>query len=372
MVSAAAVDFAANKLFRGIPEADVQSLVDRLQVVEAPADEVVLEEDGPPTHLYLISEGSVRVSKRGRGGRQETLGFLGPGDFFGEMALLDEQPVSARVTAAQQCRLGRMDRAGLDLLFEAAPATTSRNLVREVVSRLRETDSHLIREMLEAERLSLVGSMVAGIVHDFKNPISTILNAAELLAEAPPTVDRSRYVDIIRRSVHQMTGMTAELLDYCRGVSRLDLQKVGVEALLTELDASVPGRSRTVEVARDLAYTGEVVIDRDRFLRLLQNLVKNAVEASQEGSIVTVRVERRDDDVVFCISDTGCGIPPDLVATIFEPFVTHGKSDGTGLGMAIVKSIVDAHGGSIRVDSTLGVGTRVEVALPAEQATRPD
>jgi signal transduction histidine kinase len=106
-------------------------------------------------------------------------------------------------------------------------------------------------------------------------------------------------------------------------------------------------------------------VDVGRFARMLLNLVKNAIEAMPNGGILRIAVRRQGSVAVFRVSDTGCGIEPDLQAKIFEPFVTFGKSKGTGLGMAIVKSVVEAHGGTIFVHSEVGVGTSIEISIPA-------
>jgi len=98
-------------------------------------------------------------------------------------------------------------------------------------------------------------------------------------------------------------------------------------------------------------------------------LIKNAREAMKGGGILTLTTDLLEDEIAIRISDTGCGIPADILAKIFEPFVTHGKSHGTGLGMAIAKSIVDAHGGRISVASIVGNGTTVDIRLPAPPAS---
>jgi signal transduction histidine kinase len=93
-------------------------------------------------------------------------------------------------------------------------------------------------------------------------------------------------------------------------------------------------------------------------------LIKNAREAMTGGGILTLTTDLVQNQVVIRISDTGSGIPADIMPKLFEPFVTHGKSHGTGLGMAIAKSVIDAHGGKIAVASVQGNGTTVDVRLP--------
>jgi two-component system, sporulation sensor kinase D len=124
----------------------------------------------------------------------------------------------------------------------------------------------------------------------------------------------------------------------------------------------LPGKN--IQFAKDIRYDGDLHVDFPRFTRVLCNLIKNAQEAMPHGGILTLHTERDGDEVVIRISDTGTGIPPEILPRLFEPFVTHGKTHGTGLGMAIAKSVISAHEGKISVGSVQGSGTTVEVRLP--------
>ncbi len=123
------------------------------------------------------------------------------------------------------------------------------------------------------------------------------------------------------------------------------------------------GKSGQV-ISRTRHPSGEIMVDVRRFVRVLLNVIKNSVEAMPHGGLPRLSLRVAEGRALFTVSDTGCGIAPELQAKIFEPFVTHGKSHGTGLGMAIAKSVVEAHGGFISLQSTIGVGTMVEIVLP--------
>ena len=139
-----------------------------------------------------------------------------------------------------------------------------------------------------------------------------------------------------------------------------------LDELNTQALCLLPGKN--IQVAKDIRYEGNLNIDFPRFIRVLCNLIKNAREAMPTGGIITFGTDKIGNEVVIRISDTGTGIPADLLPKIFEPFVTHGKSNGTGLGMAIAKSVVDAHRGQISVSSVLGSGTSIAIKLPAPVA----
>ena len=359
-------DLAANKLFRGIPEGVLDALVEIPELIQAGSDEVLFDEGEEADYLYLIVSGAVRVSKQGRGGRQETLSYFGDGDFFGEMALLDMEPRSARALTVQPTILGRVDRQGFEELLRIAPGRLSTNLTHGIVGRLRNANEQFIDELTRSERLSLIGAMAAAIAHDFKNPMSAILMAAELIGETAEDEDQRESASVIRRAVGQMVAMTEELLDYARGMPDLrrrrvpigDLLRLVEDQILVRLERDGFGVERRVEVA------GDVYVDPGRFARVLVNVLKNAAEAMPDGGTVQFAVELRAGEVVFTVADTGVGIPEELLPTLFEPFVTHGKAGGTGLGMAIARSVVEAHGGRIRIRSTPDVGTTVEITIP--------
>jgi signal transduction histidine kinase len=113
-----------------------------------------------------------------------------------------------------------------------------------------------------------------------------------------------------------------------------------------------------------LAFPGTLLLDRQKMVRLLHNLVGNALEAMQPGGTLTVETAAQQGCAILAISDTGCGMNPETLGRIFEPFFSEGKDHGSGLGMAIVRRIVEQHGASISVDSTPGTGTRVQVTFP--------
>src|SRR5690606_20528680 len=133
----------------------------------------------------------------------------------------------------------------------------SANLTRESIRRLRNADSLLIAELLAAERLSLVGSMAAGIIHDFKNPITVILGAVQMIERRSDDATATKYAGMIRRSVDGMLSMAQELLDYSRGAASLQLQTLSMGDLLAELDEQALNllAASGIKVERRIAYS---------------------------------------------------------------------------------------------------------------------
>ena len=357
--------FRDNNLLTGISPAAYEQIEPKIEVVRCAPREVIFEEDEPGDCLYLIAQGSVRISKKGRGGQQETLAFLMEQDFFGEMALIDRGQRSAQAAAVGHALLGRIDRQTWDLLLRVAPHEVLSNFTRSVTQRLRNNNQHFIEEMMRNERLSLLGTTISSIVHDMNNPIGCILGACAAIQSTVQDELTHQMARIIRESVTRMETMTRELIDFSRGKTELHLQFVQVADLVEGLQPDFARCRPFIEVQTDVLYDGQLQVDRHRFLRVFSNLIRNAREAmkAQPGNQLRVSIKQVDSIVRFEISDTGCGIPSELLPRIFEPFVTHGKTNGTGLGLAISKAVVEAHHGSIAVSSS-EKGTTFQIDLP--------
>lgn len=360
-------ELAENRLFDGIGSGLLEKIAPNVRVVQLGAGEVIFREGDPGDLMYLVGKGSVKISKSGRGGQQETLGFIQSGNFFGEMALLDGEPRSAMATAVESTLLGTVDEPTFQHILELAPSRLHMNFLRSVTQRLRSVNSHFITEVMRSERLSLVGAMANSIIHDLKNPICIVRCCSDLIARDSTDVRVRELAAMTDKAVDGMLSMTQELLDYARGSTSLSCEMISIWRLLDELNQQalvlLPGHN--IQFAKNIRYEGNVFIDLPRFIRVLANLIKNAREAMPSGGILTMSTDLVNGQVVIRISDTGVGIPAELLPKLFEPFVTHGKSHGTGLGMAIAKSVVTAHEGKISVSSVEGKGTTVDVRLPA-------
>ena len=364
--------FTGNRLFEGIDPDLLDEIAADVNVVQFGDGEVVFHEGNPGDALYLVGKGSVKISKLGRGGQQETLGFIEAGNFFGEMALLDNQPRSATATAAEPTVLGVMREDVFHRILEVAPSRLHINFLHSVTERLRNVNSHFISEVMRAERLSLVGTMANSIIHDLKNPIHIVRSCSHFIAKDSKEPRVRELAGMIDSAMDGMVSMTQELLDYARGSTSFTKKSVSIWRLLEEVNEQALRllSGKNVQFVKHIAYEGEIEVDLPRFSRMLCNLLKNAREAMPSGGILTVATELVESEVILRVADTGVGIPPEILPKLFEPFVTYGKSHGTGLGLAIAKSIVDGHGGKISISSELGSGTTVTIRLaaPAEAA----
>jgi signal transduction histidine kinase len=243
--------------------------------------------------------------------------------------------------------------------------TRNREL-RDALHELQETQDELIR----AEQLSVVGRMAASIIHDLKNPMTTIKGYAAILGrEDLPPDSRQNFSNTITRAVDTFVEMTQEILDYARGGGPLQLEEVEVGHFVHDLcDFIEPDlRDKGLALHRDLAYTGPLLMDETKMRRALYNIASNARDAMDAGGSLTIATHRSDSTIEFRLSDTGPGIPAEIQERLFEPFVTYGKASGTGLGLAIAHKVAVDHGGTILVESTPGKGATFIIRLPRRQ-----
>jgi signal transduction histidine kinase len=235
--------------------------------------------------------------------------------------------------------------------------------LREALRELQETQDELIR----AERLSVVGRMAASIIHDLKNPMTTIQGYASLLGRGDLDAEtRGRFSRIITRTVDTFVEMTQEILDYSRGGGPLQKREVEVEGFIRDLCVFVERDfgDKGLVLECDLGFTGRLNMDESKMRRALYNIAANARDVMEPGGQLTITTRLDDGAVEFQLSDTGPGIPAEIQDSLFEPFVTFGKPTGTGLGLAIAKKTVKDHGGTIAVESAPGQGATFTIRLP--------
>ncbi|HEX3482162.1 MAG TPA: ATP-binding protein [Kofleriaceae bacterium] len=215
--------------------------------------------------------------------------------------------------------------------------------------------------------------LLAIVSHDLGNPLHAINLGVSLLFQQYGTDARARkHIDAIRRSADRMERLINDLLDMASiNAGKLAITPAPVDAreLVTEvLDSQEPAaHERGITITRD-CNLGPVAlhVDRDRIAQAFGNLLGNAIKFCAPGDVIAVRAERVSDAVRFSFADTGPGIAPDDVPHIFEPYWSGrgGRKKGTGLGLFITRAIVEAHGGTITIDSQPGAGASFVVTLP--------
>jgi signal transduction histidine kinase len=229
------------------------------------------------------------------------------------------------------------------------------------------------QERLQSERLSTVGRMISTIVHDFRNPLTAVRGYASMFEQAElPRSTQREYARLVVDEADRMSAMIDEILEFTRGgAARLHISPVSLEALAERMHRLLEPdlTARRVQFRSDLGFKGGVAVDAERIQRALLNIASNALDAMESGGTFALGSRLVDGAVELTLDDTGIGIPESLRARIFEPFFTHGKPRGIGLGMSITRRIVEEHGGQVTVSERPGGGTRFTVVLPL--APRP-
>jgi len=229
-------------------------------------------------------------------------------------------------------------------------------------------------KLSRAERLSIIGQTVGTLVHDMRKPLSNVMGYAGLLQEPDLTHDeRFQFAGQIIKYVEAFSSMAQEILDYIAGDQTVEKKPVKVEDYMASVADMLmpPGLERPVKITlnAEAARGYTVNIDTQRFMRVFQNLVNNAVDAieSKGGTQIEIQVEPVENLIRFTITDDGPGVPAQIANTLFDPFVTLGKSHGTGLGLAIVDRMVEMHGGKIRYEPVPSGGARFIFTVPQAQ-----
>jgi signal transduction histidine kinase len=220
----------------------------------------------------------------------------------------------------------------------------------------------------QEEQIQTIGHMLSGIVHDFKTPMTVISGYVQLMAITDDGEERNKCAEIVLKQTDLMTSMTRELLQFARGETSILIRKVYLHSFARDvkemLDQLVKGKG--VDVTVDLKYRGAARFDETKVKRAVMNLAKNAIEAMADrpDKKLTITVSQVGDQVEVSVADTGPGIAAEIESRLFESFATHGKQDGTGLGLALVKKIVEDHHGDVRVESRVGEGCTFRLRLP--------
>jgi len=230
--------------------------------------------------------------------------------------------------------------------------------------RNRETEAELVRN----QRFAGIGQAVGYVLHDIRHPLGTTQMVLKLLrssSEAFESLDEA--YDMMEQEVQRALDLVGDILTLCRANIELEPSKVHLRSALEraihvwnfDLDA------RKTELVVDIPDALEAYADVPRLERALSNLVKNASDALADAKVrrIEIGATRVEGGARIWVADTGSGVPPQLLARLFEPFATSEKPEGTGFGLAIVKQIVDAHGGRIQVER-VGEMTRFEMFLP--------
>ncbi len=223
------------------------------------------------------------------------------------------------------------------------------------------------KRLAASERHAVIGKLAARVAHELNNPLDGILRFINLSIALKDDDDPTReYLVESKKGLERMVGIVSSLLEFSRST-----YPARAETSINEVihDAAQTIRHRLdqqgIELIHDLD-DGLPEMQCGELIQVFLNLIKNACDAMKDGGKLTFRSRMQDDTILVTVSDTGCGMPPDVVERAFDPFfTTKNTGEGTGLGLAICHDIVEKHGGSISVQTNQGEGTTFTITIPA-------
>lgn len=238
--------------------------------------------------------------------------------------------------------------------------------LQKSMDRLRQAQ----KEIVHSEKLAMIGKMAAHVAHEIRNPLSTIGGFARAILRKPDNVERVvKNAKVIFEESSRLETMLKGVMDFSRPSApqprMTDFNMVVEKAFRTQAEIL---SSRNIHSSLDLDRSiPEIALDDNQFLQMLHNMIRNAADSMPHGGALSLKTGREGEMVYLTIADSGSGIPPEILEQIFDPFFTT-KPDGTGLGLAVSKKIVDDHGGRVEVQSQVGKGTTFKILLPIAAA----
>jgi signal transduction histidine kinase len=226
-------------------------------------------------------------------------------------------------------------------------------------------------EVVQRQRLATLGNMAAGVSHEIRNPLNAVsMGLQRLQAEFRPTAEPEEYervLALVGGEVRRLNRLVEEFLALARPPV-LKPEPVRVGDLLAETVALIEPEASRIGVRVERRVPEDLPLltaDRDRLKQVLFNLTRNALDAMPDGGTLRLEAAATPRAVTLAVTDSGPGIAPEARARLFEPYYTT-KARGLGLGLAIARQIVEAHGGAIDVEAVQGGGSRFRVTLPRE------
>jgi signal transduction histidine kinase len=219
--------------------------------------------------------------------------------------------------------------------------------------------------------------MMQHIAHELRTPLSTMMTAHYVLTQGrvgPVNAEQLRLLGAIRKNIDRLTDFSYDFLDLAKieaGMMQYSLERTDLVGFIEPLieEARLNASQKEMSIVFDTMATPEVLIDRKRFSQVATNLLSNAIKYSENGGKIVVSVLPADHGAKLMVADNGPGIAPDDLQRVFEKFFRVRSADGkgsrgTGVGLALVKAVTEALGGSVEVQSQVGEGSTFVVTLP--------
>ena len=372
------------RAFPGIKPDEIEELIKNSQVHAYAPGAVLCRENAVEDRFYMILEGEAEVSKVINNTEIRLLKTLGPGDFFGEMALIHNAPRAATVTAKSALTTLELDKTGFDRVLHSS-SSIAMAMVSEISNRLRSNDQLAVDDLrLRASELAEAYQKLAeqdlarreflsNIAHELRTPLMAASGYLQMLQKGAMSGDQiSTGIETVSRNVQQIVSLVNDILF----LQEMDLVLPEFQAVdLNSVAKNVTDKyaPKAVERNVNLRFAPNVSLprafgDSKSLERALSALVDNAIKFSPKGGDVDVRLSARADDILLSVEDHGIGIEKEKLTNVFDRFyhLERHENDlfgGIGLGLAITKQVIEQHQGKLTVTSTPGRGSTFTIIL---------
>ncbi|MDG4476628.1 ATP-binding protein [Thiovibrio frasassiensis] len=339
-------------LFCFFSQEELAAFLEKATEIEVAKGTTLFHEGDSGQEMYLVLRGLIKIFRGSR-----VIDVIKPGDYFGEMAIIESQPRSASVSALEDSLLLQVPFAVFQEYFSRQP--------KSLVAMMRTLSQRVRRD------LAILGhdfEQINIMVHDMKN-LLTPFHLLEVLERTVPGLAGNRYLECMVKARGDLLILMENALAQSRRL-QIDtpIHVDSLDNLIGDLQESswtvhpeIGGRGIRVEIVGSLP---EFPFSALGLCRVLSNLVVNAAQASEAGGCITLALSRQDDEAVVKVIDQGQGIPEELREEIFQPHFTT-KANGNGIGLISCKQIIEeTHGGSLRFESIPGQGTTFTIRLP--------
>jgi signal transduction histidine kinase len=214
-------------------------------------------------------------------------------------------------------------------------------------------------QIMDNEKMVTIAKVSSMLAHDLKGPLQIISNSVHLIKYKPEEQDQ--YIEYIVKAVNQANELINEMRRKGKE-SPIQRESIDINSIIEESLIQIKV-NENIQFETIIKSDNKIHVDRLKMIRVINNLIKNAIEAMPNGGKITINIEEEMSNLVIKITDTGLGIPKEKINTIFRPFQST-KASGMGLGLAYCKNTVEAHGGSISVKSKLGKGSTFSITIP--------
>ena len=372
------------RAFPGIKTNEIEELIANSQVHSYAPGSILCQENAVEDRFYMILEGEAEVTKIINNVETRTLNSLGPGDFFGEMALIHNAPRAATVTAKTPLTTLELDKAGFDRVLRNS-SSIAMAMVSEISDRLRENDQMAVDDLrMRASELAQAYQKLAeqefarrefltNIAHELRTPLMVASGYLQMMQKDAMDSDQmSTGIDAISRNVQQIVSLVNDIL-FLQEMELVlpEFQSVDMNQVAQTVADRYTAKARERNVTLHFAPSPglfPVSGDGKSLERALMSLVDNAIKFSPKGGNVTIKFDQKGDDVFVSVVDNGIGIEEENMPRIFDRFYHLEKSGddlfgGIGLGLAITRQVIEQHQGKLDVESTPGKSSTFTLTL---------